>query len=66
VYLTAFVVLLPSLFIFVRGPTVDVGTVRLWVVHFGSDDTNTGHLHWCRFLQAWYAGSSSLLVKMRG
>ncbi|MEQ5146202.1 hypothetical protein ABN231_18065, partial [Proteus mirabilis] len=42
--------------------TVDVSTVRQWVVCFSSGDS--GSPQWCSFLQLRYAGSCSLLVKM--
>jgi len=30
--------------------TMDVSTVRQRVVHFSSDDSDSGHLQWCTFL----------------
>ena len=49
--------------------TVDVSTVRLWVVHFTSGDTdmkdNSHSRQPCRFLWVWYPGSPSLLAKMK-
>ena len=36
---------------FYGNPTVDLSTVRQWVVHFNSRDSDSGHLHWWRFLQ---------------
>jgi len=33
--------------------TVDVGTVRWWVVHFSSGDSR--YFHWCRFLRVQHA-----------
>ena len=48
--------------------TVDVSTVRQWVVCFSSGDSDVEEepclRQPCRFLQAWHAGSCSSLVKM--
>jgi len=47
---------------------VDVSTVRQSVVHFSSGDNDVKDSPCsecpCRFLQAWHAYSSSLLVRM--
>ena len=39
-------------------PTVQMSTVRWWVVHFSSDDNNVKDKLW-----VWHAGSCSLLAK---
>ena len=48
--------------------TVDVSTLRRWVVRFSSGDSNMKDKprsrRPCRFLQAQHAGSCSLLVEM--
>ena len=45
--------------------TVDVSTLRQWVVCFSSSDSNSGHLYWCGFLRVWHAGSCSSLAKIQ-
>jgi len=49
--------------------TVDVSTVRRWVVRFSRGDSDAEDKprsrQPCRFLQAWHAGSCSLLAKMQ-
>jgi len=34
--------------------SVDVSTVRWWVVHFSSDGNASGSFHWCRFTRMGY------------
>ena len=52
------------------GQTVNVSTVRWWVVHFSSGDNNVKvkqHYWWpCRFLWGRHAGSCSSLTEMHG
>ena len=44
--------------------TVDVSTVRWWMVCFSSCDSDSDLLHCCRFLRVQHAGSCSWLAEM--
>ena len=44
--------------------TMDVSTVRQWVMHFRVEKVTVGLLCWCRLFWVWHAGSCSSLVRM--
>ena len=48
-----------------EGQTVDVSSVRWWMVCFSSGNSNNGYLCWCRLLVVQHAGCCLSLVKMR-